>query len=312
MNTKKAGLAAGLSLAALLTLLLHTELFPYMGQWLRALSLSGGAGNAGAWAIVLLLAALPMLGLLRRRRCRWDWLLPLASLEILAGLYFLVNPTLLGTVMDLSSFWGLAAACGAGATLAAWVVLRGLERLEHASSPGRTLVALLDGAGCLLLCLAVWERAAMLVINIRSVTAGNTTIPAIWAEHLYIASDQLSLTYASLTLLAVAGLIPQLLSCLVLLWGGDLARAMEAAPFSADTVALAEKLSRRCAQTAALSVLVCVGGNAAQMLLFSSLRHISAMLSFPVETVLLAAALGVLCRYIQGAKAVNDDNESII
>ena len=81
----------------------------------------------------LLLAALPMLGLLRRRRCRWDWLLPLASLEILAGLYFLVNPTLLGTVMDLSSFWGLAAACGAGATLAAWVVLRGLERLEHAS-----------------------------------------------------------------------------------------------------------------------------------------------------------------------------------
>jgi len=71
MNTKKAGLAAGLSLAALLTLLLHTELFPYMGQWLRALSLSGGAGNAGAWAIVLLLAALPMLGLLRRRRCRW-------------------------------------------------------------------------------------------------------------------------------------------------------------------------------------------------------------------------------------------------
>ena len=59
-------------------------------------------------------------------------------------------------------------------------------------------------------------------------------------------------------------------------------------------------------------MLVCVGGNAAQMLLFSSLRHISAMLSFPVETVLLAAALGVLCRYIQGAKAVNDDNESII
>lgn len=299
MNTKKAGLAAGLSLAALLTLLLHTELFPYMGQWLRALSLSGGAGNAGAWAIVLLLAALPMLGLLRRRRCRWDWLLPLASLEILAGLYFLVNPTLLGTVMDLSSFWGLAAACGAGATLAAWVVLRGLERLEAAS---HTLAALLDGAGCLLLCLAVWIRAAGLWETIRSVTEGNTAVPA----------DALFPTYASLTLLAIAGLIPQILSCLVLLWGGDLARAMEAAPFSADTVALAEKLSRRCAQTAALSVLVCVAGNAAQMLLFSSLRHISAMLSFPVETVLLAAALGVLCRYIQGAKAVNDDNESII
>ena len=222
-------------------------------------------------------SALPALGLLRRGRCRWDWLLPLASLQILAGLYFLVNPTLLDTPLDASRLWGLTAAAGTGATLAAWAVLRGLERLEAAS---HTLAALLDGAGCLLLCLAVWNRAAGLCETIRSVTEGNTAIPA----------DQLFPTYASLTLLAIAGLIPQVLSCLVLLWGGDLARAMEAAPFSGDSVA----------------------GNAAQMLLFSSLRHISTMVSFPVETVLLAAALGLLCRYIQGAKAVNDDNASII
>lgn len=299
MNAKKMGLTAGLLLVALLTLLLHTELFPHMGQWLRALSLSGSAGNAGAWGIVLLLSALPALGLLWRGRCKWDWLLPLCSLEILAGLYFLVNPTLLGMPVDASSLWGITAAGGAGATLAAWVVLRGLERLEAAS---HTLAKLLDGAGCLLLCLAVWYRAAGLYGTIRSVTAGNTAVP----------SDQLFPTYASLTLLAVAGLIPQILSCLVLLWGGDLARAMEAAPFSGDTAALAENLSRRCAGTAALSVLVCVAGNAAQMLLFSSLRHISTTVSFPLETVLLAAALGLLCRYIQGAKAVNDDNESII
>lgn len=304
MNAKKAGLAAGLFLAALLTLLLHTGLFPQIGQWLRALSLSGPAGNAAAWAIVLLLSALPALGLLWRGRCRWDWLLPLASLQILAGLYFLVNPTLvnptlLGAQMDSSKLWGLTAATGIGATLAAWVVLRGLERLEAAS---HTLAALLDGAGCLLLCLSVWDRAAGLYQTIRSVTEGNTAVPV----------EQLFPTYASLTLLAIAGLIPHLLSCMVLLWGGDLARAMEAAPFSADTAALAEKLSRRCAGTAALSVLVCVAGNTAQMLLFSNLRHISAMVSFPVETVLLAAALGLLCRYIQGAKAVNDDNESII
>lgn len=299
MNAKKVGLAAGLLLAALLTLLLQTELFPHMGQWLRALSLSGAAGNAAAWAIVLLLAALPTLGLLWRGRCKWDWLLPLASLEILAGLYFLVNPTLLGTPVDASSLWGFAAAGGTGSTLAAWVVLRGLERLEAAS---HTLAKLLDGAGCLLLCLAVWDRAAGLYETIRSVAAGNTAAPA----------GALFPTYASLTLLAIAGLIPQILSCLVLLWGGDLARAMETDPFSGDTAAMAEKLSRRCAGTAALSALVCVAGNGAQMLLFSNLRHISAMISFPVETVLLAAALGLLCRYIQGAKAVNDDNESII
>ena len=34
--------------------------------------------------------------------------------------------------------------------------------------------------------------------------------------------------------------------------------------------------------------------------------------SFPLLTVLLAAALDLLCRYLRRAKAVSDDNESII
>ena len=66
-----------------------------LGIWLRELSLSGPAGNVGAWALVLGLAALPGLGLLQRGRSRYDWLLLLASGELLAGLFYLVNPTLL-------------------------------------------------------------------------------------------------------------------------------------------------------------------------------------------------------------------------
>ena len=34
--------------------------------------------------------------------------------------------------------------------------------------------------------------------------------------------------------------------------------------------------------------------------------------SFPVSTVLLAAAFRLLCRYFRRAKAVSDDNDSII
>ena len=107
MKAKRMGLAAGLTLAVFLTLLLHTGLFTQFGQWLRTLSLSGRGGNAGAWTIVLLLSALPGLGLLRRGRCGWDWLLLLGSLQILAGLYFLVNPGLLSTGQDLAPLWSL-------------------------------------------------------------------------------------------------------------------------------------------------------------------------------------------------------------
>lgn len=302
MKAKRMGLAAGLTLAVFLTLLLHTGLFTQFGQWLRTLSLSGRGGNAGAWTIVLLLSALPGLGLLRRRRCGWDWLLLLGSLQILAGLYFLVNPGLLSTGQDLAPLWSLAAAGGTAATLLAWAVLRGLDRLGKTAVLGDTLASLLNGAGCLLPCLIVWNHAAALVQTVRQVAEGNTAIP----------NQQLFPTYASLTLLAVFGMLPALLGCLVLLWGGDLARAMEADPFGAETVRLAEKLSLWCARTAAASVLTCVTGNAFQMLFFSSLQHISSTVSFPAATVLLSAALGLLCRYIQGAKAVSDDNESII
>ena len=59
MNARRAGLAAGICLAALLTPLFRAGLAARFGQWLRALSLSGSAGNAAAWSIVLLLSALP-------------------------------------------------------------------------------------------------------------------------------------------------------------------------------------------------------------------------------------------------------------
>ena len=98
----------------------------------------------------------------------------------------------------------------------------------------------------------------------------------------------------------------------MLLWGGRLARALEADPFGGETVALAEGLSRRCGQVTAASVLVCAAGNLGQMLLFSVLRDMRFLVSFPVTTVLLAVSLDLLCRYLRRAKAVSDDSESII
>ena len=95
-------------------------------------------------------------------------------------------------------------------------------------------------------------------------------------------------------------------------WGGRLARAMESAPFGKETVAEAESLSRRCGLVASSSVLLCAGGNLLQMLLFSQLRTTHFQVAFPFSTVLLSAALGLLCRYFRRAKAVSDDNQTII
>lgn len=279
------------------------EALPRLGRWLRELSLAGGGGNAAAWGIVLALTALPALGLLWRGRRRWDWLLPLAAGEIFAGLFFLVNPTLLGLPLDGASaarLWGLAAAGCTGATLLAWAVLRLLGRLEGGAS-GRSLEKLLRWTALLAGVAAILAQLLWLAETLRETARANTA-PGL----------DLAPTYTVLCLLAAADLVPSLLGCAVLWWGGKLAAALEADPFDGATVALAETVRVRCGQVAAASVLVCLGEGLAQMALLPVLHRSYFTVSFPVATVLLAAVLGLLCRYFRRAKEVSDDNETII
>lgn len=304
MKTKRGLACLLLTALAVLAAVLPLDALSRLGLWLRELSLSGGPGNAKAWAAVVLLTALPALGLLWRGRSRWDWLLPLASLEIFGGLYFLVNPTLLHPLAweEIGILWSLAVAGGVTSTLLGWAVLRGLSRLGSAGgSLGQTLEELLRWAAVLLGWLAAWSQGADLLDKIRALQAGNTA-PGL----------DLTPTICVLCLLAAANLLPALLGSAALYWGGALAQALESSPFSQDTVTLAETLSRRCGQIAAASVLACAGGNLLQMLLFPLLYSVRIQVSFPFATVLLAAVLRLLCRYFRRAKAVSDDNETII
>lgn len=279
------------------------EALPRLGRWLRELSLSGPGGNAAAWAVVLALAALPALGLLWRGRCRWDWLLALAGGEILGGLFFLVNPTLLGVPLEgepAAKLWGLTVAGGTGTVLLAWAVLRWLRALERGAS-GRSVERLLSWAALMAGALAILAQGLDLAGKLQNVASSNTA-PGL----------DLVPTYLTLCLLAAADLVPFLLGCAVLRWGGRLAAALEADPFAGATVALAERVRVRCGWVAAASVLVCAGESVVQMVLFPVLHTASFTVSFPFFTVLLAAVLGLLCQYFRRAKAVSDDNGTII
>lgn len=279
----------------------NLSIFSALGGWLRGLSLSGASGNAAAWLIVLAAAALPVLGLFWKGCCRWDWLLALAAVQIFAGFYLLVNPTLMTNQFDARPFIGLAAVGSVSATLLAWAVLRWLRRLERVPSLGRTLERLLYFAAALTGALAAFAQGVQVAEDIRAAAAGNTGPNAVlWPTNLVI------------VLLAAADLIPTLLGCAVLFLGGELAHKMETAPFTAETVALAERLSRQCGHIAAASVLICAGGNLLQFICLPFLHSSNFSVGLPLRTVLLAAVLHLLCRYLRQAKAVSDDNESII
>ena len=278
------------------------EMLERLGEWLRELSLSGETGNAAAWAVVLILSALPALGLLWKGRSRLDWLLPLASAEILAGLFYLVNPTLMTTEYGARPMIGLAAAGCAAASLLAWAVLRCLKEILMAELPGRTMERLLRWSALALAWMSVLAQGVGLWQEIQRTAESNTALDA----------RALLPTYLVLGILALMDLLPTLLCCQMLRWGGRLALRMEEDPFGEDTVSLAERLGGQCVRAAEMSVGICVAGNLLQFLLLPVLHTARFNVSFPFAPVLLAAVLGLLCRYFRRAKAVSDDNGTII
>ena len=69
-----------------------------IGNWLRRLSLSGGAGNALAIVLYVLICLLPagmcLFRWLKGKRCAEDLLLPAASAALFYSLYLLINPAM--------------------------------------------------------------------------------------------------------------------------------------------------------------------------------------------------------------------------
>ena len=288
-------------LLTVLPALLPAGVLPRFGVWLRGLSLESPSGNLAAWGIVAALSLLPALGLFWTPRQKCDFLLLAAAGEIFAGLFLLVNPSLVITLFDGRQFVAIAFTGCLTATVLAWAVLRGLGSLERSPAPGRALELLLKWAAVLIGWLAAWSQGAETLQKIREVAEANT-MPGV----------SLAPTNFFLILLGIAGAAPPLLGCAALLLAGKLVRAIEADPFSEETVALAGCLSRDCRRIAAASVLIYAVGNLLQFCWLPFLLNTNFTVSFPLFSVLLAAALELLCRYFRKAKAVSDDNDSII
>jgi len=270
-----------------------------LGQWLRALSLAGSGGNIAAWAVAITISALPLLGLLWRGR-RWaDVLLPLTGVILFAWLFYLVNPTLLDTFLPVTEGWGMVGIGAAGSLLVASAVLRLLKKLDGS---GSTLLpeVLYTGAVIYVLFLGMGtvQQVASEIAAVKAANTGNEDIAAFTAN--------------TLEMLTIWKSMPSLMMAVLVMWGGDLLKALEADPFAETTVALAEQIAKRCDWVVYLTLFVTVHCNLAQMFRFSRLASVDVTVYFPVMTLALAAVLRTLCRYFRRAKAVSDDNDTII
>ena len=300
-----AGAALGLLCALLLRgaapgLAALSRPFALMGEGLRELSLSGMAGNAAAWAAVLVLSALPLL-LLLAGRGKWgpEDLLPVLMAPLMfCLLYRMVNPTLLP--YPAREFFPPAAAATLLALLLAWLVLKLLRRLEGAGTPGlaRAFSLLLWGLAALLAFAAAFGAAAGALGDWAAAAEGNT--------------DPGALTPAVLCLVAVLNGTPGLLAALTVAWGGRLAAALGGSAFDEAGVALCARTAAACKAVVQATVVLTVLGDLTQLALLEHLRSVSFSLTFPLMSLALSAGLFLLCRLLERGLALQRDSDSII
>ena len=289
-------------------------MFGKFGLWLRGLSLSGGAGNLAAWAVVLVLTALPLAGLLalwlrRKRLYPRDGLLVLLSGLLFLFCWFGANPTLLGS--GSGQFFPMASAGAAVSVLVAWFALDVLRGLEAAPADrlAAALKPLLLGCAALLALAAVYGCVSGLLRDWEAVKSGNTV-----TGDLPIAanSPDLGPTLAVMAAVAVLRLAPDLLAALTLVWGARLAGRLGALDFGEDTLALCGQTARSCKGVAQATVVLAVAANVLQLAALGALYSSHFRVDFPIFPLVLSTALYLLCRCLQRGKELQDDSASII
>lgn len=281
----------------------------WLGNGLRGLALSGNSGNLAAWCIVLAVCALPLLAVmvLERRDSTPQWenkLLMLLVPELFALLYFLVNPTHVGghgLGGELSkSIFGLAALCTILSTLAAWLVLRELRKLEGASAKwlAEQFQRLLVVCAFLMTVGGVYYNLSELSQRIAAMEAAN--------------SGDVSVTVRVLLLLTILRFLPDLWAADTLMWSSKLARELGRSTFDTQTVQCCQQTAKAGKRVVRDTMLVTGMVNLVQLILMGQLHDSYFRVEFPLFTLAVSSSLFLLSRCLQYGKQLQEDVESII
>lgn len=276
--------------------------FTLLGKGLRALSLSGSAGNTAAIVIYATVCMLPLALVLKKKKDREDWLLILCSVMLFYVLYLMINPGLMpkgmssdvgsvilsGTVYSIFISWGILK------------LLRKGETMEKDS--GYNALRILLGACAALYIMAGFGiGAGELKSEIEAVRAGNT-----------MPGQNLVDTYIFLFLIFAVQALEYTLDACLMVFGIELIKELELDPYSESCVFIAEALSKKSRVYLTTILLSNVALNVAQLLDSSRLNNIDATVRIPVFSVALCLGCVALTRLLGQGKELKEENDLYI
>jgi len=315
------GLLSAGALVCVVFCFLHTSLtgvftaamaFPFeqIGLGLRALSLSGGAGNVAAIIIYIAICISPLAYLLFWRRKRGfraeDGLICLLCVVLFAVLYIMINPGV------ISSMTGGAVGQSVGkaalglmvySILCGYAIFRAL-RLFSESTTDR-MMSYLSIMLCLLSALFVYLVFGVgfsgLLGSITALRAGN-----IGNEHL------LGTSYIFLVMKFIIDALPYAFNVVIVLLALRLLDEMRADRYSDETIIVAGRISRTCVIALVATVLASIGFNLLQFLFAGSLMVINSSMQLPLFSIAFVFAVLLLTRLVAEGKKLKDYNDLII
>lgn len=284
--------------------------FEQLGLALRALSLSGGLGNAVAFALYIAISLIPaavvLLRAVRRRAAAEDGLLALLSGLLFGVLYLLINPGIIGSLLGKAAALPVGKALLGGtvySVLLGYVVLRVLRLFFAGSTQSlqRYLAALLFCMNLLFVWLAFGVGFGGMLDAMAALRAGNTGD-----------GQPLGMSYFFLAVQCLVDALPYLLDVLVVFAALRLLDELRMNRYSARSVAAAERLARLCGRALAAVMLTNTAFNLAQLLAARTLLAINSTVQVPVLSVAFVLAVLLLARFFAENKQLKDDNELFI
>ena len=313
----KIALAAEAILCVLFTLiqapvgnaLLNLMAFPFaqIAQGLRALSLSGGVGNALALLFYLALCLLPIGALLILRRKRalvWeDWLLFVLTVLLFPAEYLMINPGNLTGIFQSIPSTNIVLGGTIYSIIIAYVILRILRlfRTSGSAQLQRYFAILLGLLNVVLVYLIFGAGVSDLVSSIKTLQEGNVGN-----------ESQLGASYVFAGLQYLVNALPYVFDMLVVFAGIRLLRELAEDRFSADAVRMANDLSKLCGVALKSSILAIAAINLLQLVFAKYLYNINTIAQIPLFSIAFVLSALLLSRLIAENKQLKEDNDSII
>lgn len=312
------GLNMGISLLA----------FPFeqIGDGLRALSLSGKSGNVVAIILYILFCISPQLVFfgIRRKGKTYpeDGLLFGLGPLLFFVMYMMVNPGMIPDVLG-----GLIGLAGTGkmtlgvmlySVLAGYVVLHILRRIGQAEMDAlqsyvRIMLYIL---GVLFVWATFGAGAAGLRAEIAALEEGNTVSAAgdIVAQLMGagVTKQQMVLSKVFLVIRYLIDVLPYLLDTVIVFGGLALLDALKKDRYGETAVALAQKLSRRCAKCLAFVMVSNMVFNVLQVIFLEKLLVIDGTVQLPVLSIFFVMIVLFLTKLLSENKALKEDNDLFV